>query len=80
MILKVVVDDGLFVFNAIGLENLKGAYITMDKDSYEISTREQFAKYKAKGKKRLSVHHFVNETLTIGTTKNPFKYCDLELE
>ena len=80
LILKVVVDDGLFVFEAIGLENLEDVYITMDKDSYVSSTREQFTKYKAKGKKRLSVHHFVNETLTIGSTKNPFKYNDLELE
>ena len=40
LILKVVVDDGLFVFDAIGLENLEDVYITMDKDSYSNCTRE----------------------------------------
>ena len=80
LILKVVVDDGLFVFDAIGLENLKDVYITMDKDSYSNCTREQFAKYKAKKRDKLLARHFTNGTLTVGATSNPFEYNDLELE
>ncbi|NLA62723.1 MAG: hypothetical protein GX857_05795, partial [Bacteroidales bacterium] len=77
---KVVVDDGLFVFDAIGLENLEDVYITMDKDSYSNCTREQFAKYKAKKSDKLLARHFTNGTLTVGATANPFEYNDLELE
>ena len=80
LILKVVVDDGLFVFDAIGLENLEDVYITMDKDSYSNCTREQFAKYKAKKSDKLLARHFTNGTLTVGATANPFEYNDLELE
>ena len=80
LILKVVVDDGLFVFDAIGLENLEDVYITMDKDSYSNCTREQFAKYKAKKRDKLLARHFTNGTLTVGATANPFEYNDLELE
>ena len=80
LILKVVVDDGLFVFDAIGLENLEDVYITMDKDSYSNCTREQFAKYKANKRDKLLARHFTNGTLTVGATANPFEYNDLELE
>lgn len=59
LILKVVVDDGAFVFNAIGLENLKDVYLTMDKDSYSNCSREQFVKYKIDKRKKLLVRHYI---------------------
>ena len=80
LILKVVVDDGLFVFDAIGLENLEDVYIAMDKDSYLNCTREEFAKFNTRRREQLGARHYINGTLTLGSTANPFEYNDLELE
>jgi GLPGLI family protein len=77
LILKVVVDNGLFSFEAIGLENLEEVYISMDKDSYANCTRQQFAKYKSDKRKKLLARHYSEGTLTVGNTKNPFEYNDL---
>ena len=80
LILKVVVDNGLFIFDAIGLENLEDVYITMDKDSYLNCTREEFAKFNTRRREQLGARHYINGTLTLGSTANPFEYNDLELE
>lgn len=80
LILKATTTDGLFAFEAIGLENLKDVYITMDKDTYSNCTRQQFAKYKSDKRKKLLARHYVNGTITVGSTKNPYEFNDLELE
>lgn len=80
LILKASTTDGLFAFEAIGLENLKDVYITMDKDTYSNCTRQEFAKYKSNKRKKLLARHYINGTITVGSTKNPFEYNDLELE
>ena len=80
LILKVAVDDDLFSFEAIGLENLNDVYITMDKDSYSNCTREEYAKYRSNKRKKLLARHYFNGKLTVGRTINPFLYNDLELE
>lgn len=80
LILKAASIDGLFTFEAIGLENLKDVYITMDKDTYFNCTRQEFAKYKSNKRKKLLARHYINGTITVGSTRNPFDYSDLELE
>ena len=80
LILKAATADGLFAFEAIGLENLKEVYITMDKDTYSNCTRQEFAKYKSNKRKELLARHYINGTITVGSTKNPFEFNDLELE
>ena len=73
LILKASTTDGLFAFEVIGLENLKDVYITMDKDTYSNCTRQEFAKYKSNKRKKLLARHYINGTITVGSTKNP--YC-----
>ncbi|MDO5665060.1 MAG: GLPGLI family protein [Bacteroidia bacterium] len=80
LILKATTNDGLFAFEAIGLENLKDVYIAMDKDTYSNCTRKEFAKYKSNKRKKLLARHYINGTITVGSTKNPFEFNDLELE
>ncbi len=80
LILKASTTDGLFAFEVIGLENLKDVYITMDKDTYSNCTRQEFAKYKSNKRKKLLARHYINGTITVGSTKNPFEFNDLELE
>jgi|LSQX01.1.fsa_nt_gb GLPGLI family protein len=80
LILKAATTDGLFAFEAIGLENLNDVYITMDKDTYSNCTRQEFAKYKSNKRKKLLARHYVNGTITVGSTKNPFEFNNLELE
>lgn len=80
LILKAATNDGLFTFEAIGLENLKDVYIAMDKDIYFNCTRQEFAKYKSNKRKRLLARHYINGAITVGSTKNPFEFNDLELE
>ena len=80
LILKAATADGLFAFEAIGLENLKEVYITMDKDTYSNCTRQEFAKYKSNKRKELLARHYINGTITVGSTKNPFEFNDIELE
>lgn len=80
LILKASTNDGLFTFEAIGLENLKDVYITMDKDIFFNCTRQEFAKYKSNKRKRLLALHYINGAITVGSTKNPFEFNDLELE
>ena len=44
LMLKVVVDDGLFIFQAIGLQKLDSFPITMNKDQYVTTDRKQIRK------------------------------------
>lgn len=80
LILKANTSDGIFSFEAIGLENLKELFISMDKDTYSNCTRQEFAKYRAKKRDRLLARHYMNGRLIVGGTPNPYIFHDLELE
>lgn len=81
LILKADADNGLFLFEAIGLENLeKKVPITMDKDTYLSSTREQFARRRVKKKQQLGVNHSSHGKVVVGQIPNPFLFRELETE
>lgn len=54
LILQVVVDDGLFVFKAIGIQQLESFPIAMNKDQYVTTDRKQIRKlaFKKNNKRR----------------------------
>lgn len=80
LILKATTDDNSFVFEAVGLENLKDAYLTMDKDTNIDSTREQLAKKNKERREKLAVRHVSGGNVTVGVTPNPFEYKLIEIE
>ena len=81
LILKAATEDYVFVFEAIGLENVSGnAFVTMDKDTYVKATRNELAKMNVEKRKKLGVRHINGGTVVVGSTPNPFEYEFLEIE
>ncbi|MDO5665059.1 MAG: GLPGLI family protein [Bacteroidia bacterium] len=81
LILKASADGGIFVFEAIGLENVsKKTSITMDKDTYTKASREQLAKMTAEKRKKRDVQHVSGGNVTVGSTPNPFEFELIELK
>ena len=81
LILKASADNGLFLFEAIGLEYPdKKERITLDKDSYVNCTWEQLAQKRRKEKKTLAAHYYFNGNYVAGEVPNPLLFQELELK
>lgn len=81
LILKVIIDDGCFNIEAIGLENSKEkSFITMNKDSYINCTRKQLIEYMRTQKEHQGVRFNSGGVVTVGKTSHPISYNYLELE
>lgn len=81
LILKVDADEGTFLFEAIGLENLgEKVPIVLEKDTYLNCSREQLSKNKIKSREKLSVAYFNQGNLVAGQILNPYLFQELEIE
>jgi len=80
-ILDAKTEDGLFRFQAIGIEQIKDVPIRFpsDRDFEEAKTLKQVNDYRRSKLKDISLSYMDNGTMTILRKRNPVEYNDLEL-
>ena len=75
-------DDGLFSFEAIGIEQLKDEPIVFpsDKKINDAKNLKQLNDFRKSKRKEVNVGYMENNNMTLYSKRNPIEYIDIEVE